>query len=336
MAFPFSIHGGEFALSETIDSVPLTAEQIGGLREKHYNATIIERIDSHAELSRFRIRPDKAFPDFVPGQYVTLGLGNWEPRVAGAQAENLAVGKQSKVVQRAYSISCPMLDDAGNLAAVNSIDYLEFYVTLVRQSDSPDKAAPALTPRLFCQNAGDRLLIGKRIVGHYTLGPSVKPDETVLLLGTGTGEAPHNAMVTELLANNHRGRILNVTCVRNRKDLAYTTQHDQLMQAFPQYRYLAVTTRDPENLDSNHPHYVGKQYIQELFVSGRLAELADDPLDPKRTHVFLCGNPAMIGYVPPGTEPPVNPGMLPLLKHAGFQDAHDYHGPGSIRFEKYW
>ncbi len=323
-------------MSETIDSGPLTAEQIRKLQEKYYNATIIERIDSHSDLSRFRIRPDKPFPNFEPGQYVTLGLGNWEPRLEGTQREVLPFSKQSKVVQRAYSISCPMLDPLGNLASVNSVDYLEFYVTLVRKADSSDKGPPALTPRLFRQQVGDRLLIGKRIVGHYTLGPEIHPHETILLLGTGTGEAPHNAMATELLVNNHRGRIVNVTCVRHRKDLAYTQQHARLMDSFANYCYLPVTTRDPENLDPHHPRYVGKQYIQELFVSGRLAELVGDPLDPKRTHVFLCGNPAMIGYVPPGTEPPVDPGMIPLLKHAGFQDAHDYHGPGSIRFEKYW
>ncbi|EMI18731.1 oxidoreductase FAD/NAD(P)-binding domain protein [Rhodopirellula maiorica SM1] len=333
---PFSIHGGEFALSETIDSGPLTAERIRSLQEKYYNATIIERIDSHSDLSRFRIRPDTPFPSFEPGQYVTLGLGNWEPRLAGTQREVLPFSKQSKVVQRAYSISCPMLDPLGNLKSVNSVDYLEFYVTLVRKADSRDKGPPALTPRLFRQQVGDRLMVGKKIVGHYTLGPEIRPDETILLLGTGTGEAPHNAMATELLVNNHRGRIVNVTCVRHRKDLAYAQQHAQLMDTFGNYCYLAVTTRDPENLDPHHPRYVGKQYIQELFVSGRLAEMVGDPLDPKRTHVFLCGNPAMIGYVPPGAEPPTNPGMIPLLKHAGFQDAHDYHGPGSIRFEKYW
>jgi len=52
--------------------------------------------------------------------------------------------------------------------------------------------------------------------------------------------------------------------------------------------------------------------------------------------VFLCGNPAMIGYVPPGADPPSTPGMLPLLRDAGFTDESDSSGPGTIRFEKYW
>jgi ferredoxin/flavodoxin---NADP+ reductase len=90
------------------------------------------------------------------------------------------------------------------------------------------------------------------------------------------------------------------------------------------------------NLDPMHPNYIGKQYLQELFTSGKLAEAAGDPLSPANTHVYLCGNPAMIGYVPPGADQPAAPGMLPLLRAAGFSDEHDAVGAGSIRFEKYW
>ncbi len=88
------------------------------------------------------------------------------------------------------------------------------------------------------------------------------------------------------------------------------------MKRFPQYRYLPFTTRDPENLDPSHPKYVGKQYLQDLFTSGQLAEAAGDDLSPSNTHVFLCGNPAMIGYVPPGGQPLTKPGMLPILRDA--------------------
>jgi ferredoxin--NADP+ reductase len=322
-------------LSETIDSAPLRAEEVQQLREKLYNATIIERIDAHSDLARFRIRPDAGIPSFEPGQYVALGLGNWEPRIEGTQAEEVPEKRLRKLSRRAYSISCPMLDADGQLAPVDAIDYLEFYVTLVRQSDGPDKKPPVLTPRLFHLSAGDRIEVQKKITGHYTLS-GIGPDDTVLMLGTGTGEAPHNAMVTKLLSHHHRGKIVNVTSVRRRIDLAYAVEHRELMERFRNYRYLPFTTRDPENLDPQHPGFVGKQYLQELFRSGKLAEAAGDPLAPSNTHVFLCGNPAMIGYVPPGAEPPPIPGMLPLLTEAGFRHDADAHGPGCIRFEKYW
>lgn len=312
----------------------LETEEIGQLRQQHYNATIVKRIDVHDDLARFHIRPDNPIPAFEPGQYVAIGLGNWEPRLEGTQPEEVPEKKLRKLSRRAYSISCPMLVD-GELAPVDSIDYFEFYITLVRQASSPDKKPPVLTPRLFNLKQGDRVEVQQRITGKYTLG-DVQSDDTVLMLGTGTGEAPHNAMVTKLLAEGHRGKVVNVTSVRFSADLAYAREHKTLMEKFDNYRYLPFTTRDPVNLDKDHPEYVGKQYLQQLFTSGQLAEAAGDELSPKNTHVFLCGNPAMIGYVPPGADPPSSPGMLPLLEEAGFSNEAECRGAGCIRFEKYW
>lgn len=322
-------------MSDAIDSAPLDAEEANQLREKHYNATITERIDAHSDLARFRIRPDAPIPPFEPGQYVALGLGNWEPRLEGTQHEEVPANKLRKLTRRAYSISCPLIGSDGRVAPVDSVDYLEFYITLVRSADSPDKKPPVLTPRMFNLAAGDRIEVQKKITGHYTL-QHVQPDETILMLGTGTGEAPHNAMTAKLLADNHRGRVVNVTSVRKSIDLAYAVEQAALMKQYPQYRYLPFTTRDPVNLEPSHPDYVGKQYLQELFMNGQLAAAADDELSPANTHVFLCGNPAMIGYVPPGADPPEKPGMLPILREAGFSDSSDSTGAGTIRFEKYW
>lgn len=305
------------------------------LRMRHYNATLVERIDCHENLARFRVRPDGGAPSFQPGQYVTLGLGMWEPRLEGTQEEVVPEKKLSRLAKRAYSISCPLLDTEGRIAPVDSIDYLEFYITLVRAAGSPGKSAPVLTPRIFCLAEGDRIAVGKKIVGTYTLG-EIASDATVLMLGTGTGEAPHNAMTATLLSAGHTGRIVNACCGRYLGDLAYLAQHQLLMDQFSNYRYLPCTTREPINIDPDAPGYIGKQYLQKLFTSGQLAEAADDPLSPENTYVFLCGNPDMIGYVPPGGKPPATPGMLPLLEAAGFRQEHDSDGPGRIQFEKYW
>ena len=323
-------------MSDQIEVPPLEAEEANELREKFYNATIVERVDHTTDLARFRIRPDAGVPTFEPGQYVTLGMGNWEPRLDGTQPEEVPEKKLRRVTQRAYSISCPLVGDDGKVAAVDSVNYLEFYITLVRASDSADKKPPVLTPRLFNIGVGDRLMIGKKITGHYVLGDAVKPDDTILMLGTGTGEAPHNAMTAKLLAGGHSGKIINATSVRFGADLAYMKEHETLMQQHGNYRYLPYTTRDPINLDETHPQYVGKQYLQQLFTSGELAKATGDDLSPSNTHVFLCGNPAMIGFVPPGGDPPKQPGMLPLLREAGFSDDSDCKGAGCVRFEKYW
>ncbi|TWT49330.1 Ferredoxin--NADP reductase [Rubripirellula amarantea] len=329
------------SLTEGGTGVTLSSAEIRTLKEKYYNATIVDRRDIHDDLAVFRIRPDQGFEPFEAGQYVALGLGNWERRIANCQDEPLPESKWKKLTRRAYSISCPMVDvdsatdSTVQVMTVNSIDYLEFYVALVRHAGDLDQKPPSLTPRLFGLQSGDRIEIAKKIVGHY-VAHDIGPDDTVLMVGTGTGEAPHNAMAASLLSQDHQGRIIHVTSVRQRKDLAYLRQHETLSKHFPQYSYFPLTTRDPENLNTSHPKFVGKQYVQELFRSGRLAELAGVDLSPKNTHVFLCGNPAMIGYAPPGAPPLTQPGMIQVLIEAGFTDDHNQSGPGVIRFEKYW
>lgn len=319
--------------SETVASQMIDPEIRNRLRESHYNATLLERIDVHHDLFRLRVRPDAGFKRFEAGQYVAIGMGNWEPRVQPSQFEELDEKRLQKIVRRAYSISCPMLSPDGQLMTCDDVDYLELYITLVRQSWELNSKAPALTPRLFHLNAGDRLVVEAKITGHYTLA-GVEADDTVLMISTGTGEAPHNAMTATLLRRGHRGRVINFTTARNRIDLGYLREHERLMELYPQYRYIATTTRDPENLDPTHEGYVGKQYVQDWFTSGKLAELADDPLVPSRTHAFLCGNPAMIGLVRTGEAPPAQLGMLPLLVKAGF--TNEEIGPGHVRYEKYW
>jgi ferredoxin--NADP+ reductase len=330
-----SDEGWREKLSDTNNNARIDDDESAELRNRFYNATIIQRLDINPDLAKFRIRPDLPIPEFSPGQYVALGLGNWEPRLPDTQTEDVPEKRIRKLARRAYSISCPMLDDAGELAPINTIDYLEFYITLVRHAGSPDGNPPVLTPRLFCLHEGDRIEVQKKITGQYVLG-DLRPSDTVLMLATGTGEAPHNAMVTSLLASGHQGRIVNVTSVRHASDLGYTAEHQKLMQQFPQYCYLPYSTRDPINLDPSLEDYVGKQYLQDLFRSGKLAESAGVDFSPATTHVFLCGNPAMIGYVPPGGKPLSTPGMLSVLCDAGFDDSTDLQGAGSVRFEKYW
>lgn len=311
------------------------AEERQQLRDQFYNATIIDRIDATEDLAKFRIRPDNPIPAFEPGQYVAIGLGYWEPRLLGTQPEDVPAKKIRKVVRRAYSISCPVLDDHGELAPVDEVDYLEFYITLVRKGATAVSKPPALTPRLFGKQVGDRIVVERKITGKYVLG-QYNPDDTMLFMGTGTGEAPHNAMVTRLLRQGHRGRIIVATSIRYQHDAAYHREHAILMRRFPNYLYLPLTTREPENIQLDHPNYVGKQYLQTMFTSGKLSELAEDSLSSENTHVYLCGNPDMIGYIPPGTDLPENPGMLPLLRQAGFRDDVSDHQAGTIRFEKYW
>lgn len=313
----------------------MSAGEFDALRDQHYNAEVIDVHKLHDDLMILRVKPDGESPGFLPGQYTTLGLGYWERRVVGTDPEELSDDKRQKLVRRAYSFSCSMLDAQGNLVAPERCEYLEFYITLIRHAEDH---APGLTPRLFALVAGDRLLIGSKTTGHYTL-EAVEPDDDVLFIATGTGEAPHNAMVAHLLDVNHRGRLVSVTCARLRQDLGYLETHRAMGARYSNYRYLSLTTREAENLDPRVPGYIGRRYVQDYLASGQLAEEAELEMDPARTHVFLCGNPRMIGAPRPqknGESRYPNPlGLIEVLESRGFT-ADERHAPGNVHFEKYW
>jgi len=307
------------------------AEDIAELRKSNYNATVASMREIHSDLRVMRIRPDFSLPVHQPGQYSTLGLGQWEPRAPGCQEEAPKPGEANKMIRRAYSLGCSVIDERGELLDLGSADWLEFYIVLVR---SAEKRPPALTPRLFLLNEGDRIYLGEKITGHFTL-EAVKPNDNVLFLSTGTGEAPHNYMLWELLRRGHTGRMLSACCVRYRRDLGYLDIHQKLMSLYPRYTYLGLTTREADTVQH-------KVYIQDLLTSGQLEEKLGAKLDPANTHVFLCGNPSMIGVptLDRNTGAFVYPkprGVIEILEERGFRtDQHAKKVQGNIHFEEYW
>ena len=287
-------------------------EVIDELRAEHYNATITHFEPTHSDLWVLRVKPDHGSVSHLPGQYASLGLGYWEERVDDAVDPDLDA-RFDKLIRRSYSISCRIFDDHRYLADDSRADELEFYIVLV--PPTPDNV-PGLTPRLALKKPGDRIYLGPKVAGRYTLAPVTDPAGTVVLLSTGTGEAPHNAMVTELLRKGHHGPIVSAVTVRQWADLGYRAEHRELEKRYPNYRYVPLPTRESD---------VPKRYIQDLITEDLFATEHGVTLDPATTHVFLCGNPAMIGL--PTEEDgqvtfPDTTGVVQLLTERGFTLDH--------------
>src|SRR5580693_5151102 len=104
----------------------MTPDEIAELRIKTYNATVASIQLPNEDLMILRVRPDAGVQPHRAGQYSTLGMGYWEPRVPGCQDEIPKPGEEKKLIRRAYSISCSILDDAGQLPVQANKDWLEF------------------------------------------------------------------------------------------------------------------------------------------------------------------------------------------------------------------
>ena len=107
------------------------------------------------------------------------------------------------------------------------------------------------------------------------------------------------------------------------------------MRRYPNYTYLSLTTR--EALPTGQ-----KVYIQDLITSGQMEEKLGAPLNSDATHVFLCGNPAMIGVPVKDRETgtrsyPTPLGVIEILEKRGFKiDEPALKKKGNIHFEEYW
>lgn len=293
---------------------------------RDYNGTIVGIQDSGSGVRIFQVEPDEPIDGFAAGRYISLGRGYWEERFDRRDVD-VPEAKRSRVCSRPYSLSSTLVSD-GRLHEPDDRGLLEFFIALV--DPPPDQPPAELTPKLFATEPGDRVLLGRRIVGRYTLEP-VDPTDDVLLLGTGTGEAPHNAMANELARQGHRGKVTVLSTARHRADFAYLRQHWTLEQLWPDYTYIPLPTREP---------YDGvKRRVQDILRHRDRSALLGFELDPDRTHVFLCGNPDMVA--PPDWDGDdahfdVEGGALEILHDMGFTLDRKGAPVGNVHFEAFW
>jgi ferredoxin--NADP+ reductase len=235
-----------------------------------YNATLIQRVEIAPGLVILRIVPDVLPFPFEAGQYTVLGLKRREPRLAAAELEE-APEDPEKMIKRAYSIASSSKAD----------EYVEFYITLVASGD--------LTPRLLNLARRDRLLLGQKATGLFTLD-RVPPDRHVLLVGTGTGLAPYMSMLRSELVCGGPRRFVILHGARFSWDLGYRTELTTLSRLCSNMTYIPVISRPQED-----PTWRGLGgYLQDVLESETIPEKTGLGVTPENFHIFLCGNPSMI------------------------------------------
>ena len=275
-------------------------KNIAGTRRGWDNATLIARQDLTGDSAIFKIEADAPLFEFLSGQYTTIGLPADAPRVEGADPDEDANGNPRKLIIRAYSIA----------SSSKARDYVELYITLVNSG--------SLTPRLWMLQPGDRLWLGPKAKGLFTL-EGVPADCDVVLLGTGTGLAPYISMIRAYHQCNIGRRFVVIHGARYVRDLGYRDELDALQRDCTTMVYLPTVSR-PEG-ESDWQGHVGR--VGSVVADSTLERALDGAFSPKTTHVFVSGNPEMVED------------MERVFIERGFT-LHSARSPGTLHIERYW
>jgi len=245
------------------------------------------------KLFSLRTTRDPGFV-FQAGQFARLGL----PAAGDPQGEPR--------VWRAYSmVSGPARPE------------LEFYSVVVPDGE--------FSPLLGALREGDPLYIDRTAFGFLTLD-RFAPGSDLWLLASGTGLSAYLSLLDDPRTWESFRRVVLVHGVRTAAELAY---RDEIL-AWPRRPDYASHFRDaPDRLVylpiASREALPGKPRarLTALLEDGRLERLAGLDLDPERSRVMLCGNPAMVGDA------------RKLLAARGF--APGRRGvPGNLAVENYW
>jgi ferredoxin/flavodoxin---NADP+ reductase len=301
-----------------------------------YNATVSSRVEVAPGLVIMRVVPDKLPFEHKAGQYVVLGMKASEPRVgesepeapsvvvgaadgssgadgadiAGTAESRAAVEAQAAAAAKAAADPDRMIRRAYSIASESRSDeFIEFYLTLVMSGE--------LTPRLFNLKVKDRVYIGPKAVGVFTLDKA--PGKHILMIGTGTGLAPYMSMLRSELVCGGERKFVVVHGARYSWDLGYRTELTGLARHCNNFKYIPVITRPADDVT-----WRGRSgYLQNLVASGAIEEETGLPLTPENFDIFMCGNPGMIESI------------IGWAEERGFtrDKGHDI---GTLHTEEYW
>jgi ferredoxin--NADP+ reductase len=263
-----------------------------------YNATVISRVDINPFLIILGIKPDQQPYPFKAGQYTVVGLKASTARVKESAPE-VSPKTGDAVIQRAYSI-----------ASANNAGQLDFYLALVSHGE--------LTPRLFTLQKNDRVYIGPKATGVFTLD-SVAPSKSLLLMATGTGLAPYISMLRSQMNDLKNRKVVVLHGVRHSGDLGYREELEELAHKHSNIIYMPVISQPAKD-----PTWTGLTgYLQESLFSGEVEKRTGLQIKPDNFDAFICGNPSMIEST------------IAKLSAVGFVLIKG-RNPGNIHIEEYW
>lgn len=176
----------------------------------------------------------------------------------------------------------------------------------------------ALTSRLWALQTGDRVWLGPKVKGKFTLEP-VPPGSDIVTIATGSGLAPFVSMYRTYRGTGRWNTFTVIHGVRYARDLGYYEELKKYAAEDSSFFYIPTVTRATE--DEHWTGHTGR--VDSIFADRTFEKITKRPFDPGNCQIFLCGNPEMIDS------------MELFLSQRGFKN-HSKKDPGQIHFERYW
>jgi ferredoxin--NADP+ reductase len=262
------------------------------------------------DLVIIRILPDEGMPDYITGQFLTIGV--------------IVPTENFKLVRRAYSIA----------SNPENKDYFEFVIRWVR-NPLPGR----VTTMLFHASVGDEVKLGhptgNALLINETLPNGEKDNRRIVCVGGGTGLAPFIAYANHLHDVGDNRQVVVLHGASYVDELSYkkmlTDLEDDSIRGGEDkwnFKYRAAISRPKEYFNRSWSGHVGR--VESFFKEGKdglspLDELVGEKCTPENTFVYICGYQGTID------------GVIDLTKSRGFvtKDKKLEDGSFAIKFESY-
>jgi len=262
------------------------------------------------DLVIIRILPDEGMPDYITGQFLTIGV--------------IVPTENYKLVRRAYSIA----------SNPENKDYFEFVIRWVR-NPLPGR----VTTMLFHASVGDEVKLGyptgNALLINEALPNGEKDNRRIVCVGGGTGLAPFIAYANHLhdVGDNRQVVVLHGASYVDElsyKKMLTDLEDDSIRRGEDQwnFKYRAAISRPKEYFNRSWSGHVGR--VESFFKEGKdgsspLDELVGEKCTPENTFVYICGYQGTID------------GVIDLTKSRGFvtKDKKLEDGSFAIKFESY-
>lgn len=249
-----------------------------------------ELLSSH--LGIFKFKPKEKI-EFLPGQYVTLGV-----RRKGLEGPGVKTNEGAGSVFRPYSIvSAPYEDE------------IELLIVWVQKGGRREDEWGVLTTEIFEQKTGLEYLLRRKPKGKFLL-PDDRRD--VVMIATGTGLAPFISILRTQNRQNDGRNYFIIHGVSKHSDLSYREE----LRNFDNVNVTYQRTVSREKCEDCHKSYVDEYFLNRNGNTGRLtAKEIEEAINggnihcteietvlgkeflPQNAVIMMCGNPAMLENV---------------------------------------